>query len=359
MENHLDIKVPQETVNDDFVKIINWFVKFGDYVNKGDDIVEIETSKATLIIEADDNGFIEVFFENDSEVKIGQVIGRISLNPSIVNAKSGKNFEPLVTTSNSLDNSEKITKINTTYSNKAKALIEKHSIDINVFFEQEFVREVDVTNYLQRLTMAPIKHLSEDKEEKINNDNKIKQRDNYNNERNSIWTEAIKSSKDRGKSVVWLILNYIFRNWLLNGLVRWSPYGVIIWVHKLRGVKIGKGCFIDPTSIIETAHPEYITIGHDVRIAAHAVIMTHIKAPNHLRDLGFVPLTLKSVELQNHCFIGVNATILPGVTIGEGSVVASGAVVTSSVKPYCLVSGNPAKVVKVFSKNLSNIPNSK
>jgi acetyltransferase-like isoleucine patch superfamily enzyme len=111
---------------------------------------------------------------------------------------------------------------------------------------------------------------------------------------------------------------------------------------------MGKNCFVDPTAILETAYPENITMGNDVRITAQAVIMTHIKAPQYLRDKGMVPLTLKKVVLEDHCFIGVNAVIMPGVTIGKAAVVASGAVVTVNVPPFTMVAGNPAKDIKHF-----------
>lgn len=45
-------------------------------------------------------------------------------------------------------------------------------------------------------------------------------------------------------------------------------------------------------------------------------------------------------------WIGVNATILKGVTIGEGAIVAAGAIVTKDVPPYSIVGGNPARVIK-------------
>ena len=46
-------------------------------------------------------------------------------------------------------------------------------------------------------------------------------------------------------------------------------------------------------------------------------------------------------------WIGARAIILPGVTIGEGAVVAAGAVVTKDVGPWAVVGGNPAKVIKM------------
>jgi len=76
--------------------------------------------------------------------------------------------------------------------------------------------------------------------------------------------------------------------------------------------------------------------------------MTHIKAPHRLRDLGYVPVVVEPVRLESHSFIGVNSVVMPGVTVGEGAVVASGAVVLADVPPYCMVAGNPAKVVKRF-----------
>lgn len=56
------------------------------------------------------------------------------------------------------------------------------------------------------------------------------------------------------------------------------------------------------------------------------------------------------VKIGNNVWIGMNAVILKGVTIGENSVVAAGAVVTKSVEPNTVVGGNPAIVVKQFEQ---------
>ena len=52
------------------------------------------------------------------------------------------------------------------------------------------------------------------------------------------------------------------------------------------------------------------------------------------------------IKIENECWIGANATILPGVVIGRGSTVAAGAVVTKYVPEYSLVAGVPAKIIK-------------
>lgn len=54
----------------------------------------------------------------------------------------------------------------------------------------------------------------------------------------------------------------------------------------------------------------------------------------------------KDIILEGDNWIGANALILKGVTVGKGAVVAAGAVVTKNVPPYCIVGGIPAKVVK-------------
>lgn len=56
--------------------------------------------------------------------------------------------------------------------------------------------------------------------------------------------------------------------------------------------------------------------------------------------------TVAAVEICNHVWIGTGVTVLPGVRIGEGAVVAAGAVVTKDVPPACLVAGVPARVVR-------------
>ena len=50
--------------------------------------------------------------------------------------------------------------------------------------------------------------------------------------------------------------------------------------------------------------------------------------------------------IQSDAWIGMNAIIMPGVTIGEGAIVAAGSVVSKDVPPYTIVGGNPAKEIK-------------
>jgi len=68
-----------------------------------------------------------------------------------------------------------------------------------------------------------------------------------------------------------------------------------------------------------------------------------IDEASHIRDYGG---TNGDVQIGSDCWISTNAMILSGVTIGDGAVVAAGAVVTKDVEPYAVVGGNPARFIK-------------
>lgn len=84
-----------------------------------------------------------------------------------------------------------------------------------------------------------------------------------------------------------------------------------------------------------------ITIADEVMIAANAQLISN----NHDLDHRSV-IICKPVELCRNCWIGAGATILPGVTIGENSVVGAASVVTADVPPNVIAAGNPARIIR-------------
>jgi acetyltransferase-like isoleucine patch superfamily enzyme len=86
-----------------------------------------------------------------------------------------------------------------------------------------------------------------------------------------------------------------------------------------------------------------ITIEDDVLIGPKVNLITE----NHPLDpANRKALISKPIVVKRNAWIGAAATILPGVTIGENSVVAAGALVTSDVPPNTVVGGVPAKIIK-------------
>ena len=111
-------------------------------------------------------------------------------------------------------------------------------------------------------------------------------------------------------------------------------YGVHIHADEGVFVNFG-GVFLDGGTI---------TIGKKTLIAPGV----HIYTARHPLELAerLEWEDVRPVVIGEHCWIGGHATVLPGVTIGDRSVIGAGAVVTKNVPPDCLAVGNPAKVVK-------------
>jgi maltose O-acetyltransferase len=101
---------------------------------------------------------------------------------------------------------------------------------------------------------------------------------------------------------------------------------------------------------VEISDPHLVTIGNDVGIGAHSQLIAH--DASHKRFIGYT--RVGRITIGNTVFIGQRATILPGVTIGDESIVGAGAVVTTDVPPRTIVAGNPARVVKELSDEYLN-----
>lgn len=92
-----------------------------------------------------------------------------------------------------------------------------------------------------------------------------------------------------------------------------------------------------------------VTIGNNVILAQNIVMSglnhnyTNIEIPIYLQGE-----TVANITIEDDCWIGANAVITAGVTVGKHSVVAGGAVVTKSIPPFSVAVGNPARVIKQY-----------
>lgn len=114
-------------------------------------------------------------------------------------------------------------------------------------------------------------------------------------------------------------------------------------------IVIGKNCSIGEYNHITSTNK--IVIGNNLLTGRWVTITDNSHGKTDFRTLQTPPLmrlvTSKGpVVIGNNVWIGDKATILPGVTIGDGAVIAANAVVTKDVPAYTVVAGNPAKVVK-------------
>ena len=108
-----------------------------------------------------------------------------------------------------------------------------------------------------------------------------------------------------------------------------------------RGMKVGKGftrqqgCFIDPT------HCYLIEIGDEVTMSIRVTLLAHDASTK--KFTGYTKIG--RIKIGNEVFIGANATILPGVTIGDKAVIGAGSVVSQDVPAGSVVAGVPARVI--------------
>lgn len=110
-------------------------------------------------------------------------------------------------------------------------------------------------------------------------------------------------------------------------------------------IELGKGCSVNDYVII--LGNGGVNIGEDVHIASHTVIVAseHIYEKLGRPDFS-VEMRGQGIRIENSVWIGAQAVILDGVTIGTGSVIGAGAVVTKDIPPYAIAVGVPARVIK-------------
>lgn len=127
-------------------------------------------------------------------------------------------------------------------------------------------------------------------------------------------------------------------------------------------ISVGKACYIGDNTRIWAARA--IDIGDNVLIAHNTNIFDNDTHPtdfserrqdaNNIFNGGgrkdFPTLKSKPVRICDDAWIGCNACVMKGVTIGKGAIVAAGSVVTKDVPDFAVVAGNPAKTVKMLRK---------
>jgi acetyltransferase-like isoleucine patch superfamily enzyme len=107
---------------------------------------------------------------------------------------------------------------------------------------------------------------------------------------------------------------------------------------------------------VAIGHGSAFTVGREITIGNGVGISTNVEmfdSPGHPTELALrlagapaLPEDVKPIRIEDNVWIGSGATIYPGITVGEGSIVAWGAIVMSNVPPYVIVAGNPARQIE-------------
>ncbi len=116
---------------------------------------------------------------------------------------------------------------------------------------------------------------------------------------------------------------------------------LLLYMRRLYLVKVWKMdihpmTLVSLKAVLDRTYPRGIHIGEGSAVNFGAVILTHdVVVGKHAHT-----------HIGKYCMVGARAIVMPGLTVGDHSVIAAGAVVTKDVPPNSIVAGNPAKVIR-------------
>ena len=164
----------------------------------------------------------------------------------------------------------------------------------------------------------------------------------------------------KGRSLFWQL------PWYLAGLPLLRAYCLPVSAIKadllrLFGARIGKAPYIKPG--VKVKFPWHLTIGDycwigedawidnlaPVTIGSHVCISqgAYLCTGNHDWTTPNMRLFTRPITLRDGCWVGAKCVVCPGVTLGEGAVLAAGSVAATDIPPFQVWAGNPARFVKL------------
>ena len=113
------------------------------------------------------------------------------------------------------------------------------------------------------------------------------------------------------------------------------------WLRKFYGMQLHPSVRISFKSHVDKTNPKGVVIKKDTVVAFNVTILAHDWATERYGAKNDI-----TTEIGENCFVGCGAIIMPGITIGDEVVIASGSVVTKDVPSNSLIAGNPAKIIR-------------
>jgi acetyltransferase-like isoleucine patch superfamily enzyme len=132
----------------------------------------------------------------------------------------------------------------------------------------------------------------------------------------------------------------VVKNFLVIQIARYTPF--LSWKNWLYRtflhMEVGEQTAVALMVMMDIMFPELIKIGRNCVIGYNTTILAHEYLVDEYR--------LGEVRIGDRVLVGANSTILPGVTIGDGAIVAAGTVVHKDVPPGAFVGGNPMQIIR-------------
>jgi len=370
--------LPAEDVNDEKATIVELYFESEEEIEKGELIYSFETTKAVVDVEADHDGFINYYLSEGDEVTVGSLVCEVSKEKTKIANKQKTQM--------------KKNEINIKPTKKAISLAKKHGLVIEDLGLKGIVKEKDLSPFLkgkdQTLQVDRclildsqkqfIKYLLEDlsfrdlaSEEKI----EIYIKNGHKIGDNVILAEGsvlignnidIKENVKIGKGTYIESPNIqIGKNTTIGNNCEFV--GSIIQIGESNKISnkvnidisggrfpdsnliTGRGCLIANDVYINICRQ--VSIGENVALSPKSMIYTHSYWQSVLDSYN---VTFGPVKIDDNSWLGSMSQILPNVVVNKGSIIISNSLVTNNVKPYTMVGGVSAVIIKEGLKKDNN-----
>lgn len=324
-----DVLMPRIGVNDNYVTLCSWNVKNGEQVKKGQVVAQIETTKESCEIEAEEEGYIQQLIPAKKLVEVGTVIARIC----DVQEKGQK------------QDSEQGDFVECIISTKAQKMMDEYKIDPSVFKGRSIIKEKDVKEYLENNKTVEAPEMNDKMFENkllINGGgcfckvilDILSQRNEYQVvgivDRNCANIKKVKgvdviATNDEQKlkelydEGYWMMINAIGFDGNKHG--RREPYEMM----KKVGFKVPN--VIHARSIIEPS----VRMGEGNLIVAGAIIGTDARIGNNC-IINAGTIISHDCVIGNHCHIASGAVLAGNVVVGENTLIGQGCTVYRDIK---------------------------
>lgn len=331
------LKAPREGASDDTVKVVRWLVAPGARIARGTPVVEIETSKAAIVVEAHRDGYLQPLAAVGQRVQVGHPLATIG-DALRASQATAANTAPSVT-----------------ISHKAQALMQAHGLSAADFAGLSVVRVIDVERMAamrSEKSAGPAAATSGDTDT----------RPHFLGEAldpNADWDAALGAAQhielqDHLTALRKRMQAKFRRHVPLGSLLhdRWElarecgfGEGTSLYDECVifGDVRIGKHVWVGPYTILDGAHAP-LFIGDHTSVGSGCHVYTH-NTIEHALTGGRAARFVRATRIGRACFLSPLCIVGPGSVLGDHTFVAAGSFVQGEFPSQSFLAGNPARRV--------------
>lgn len=327
------LRVPRISANEDVVQVVAVEKEANALCAPGDPLCVLESTKATFVLEAEEEGYVYLTVQRGDRVAFDQVLGYVGSSPLDPSAfpreETGMeeaNGEGLIVTK------------------KAARLLDEHGLRAEEVKPKGVLKASEVEAFLagrrrEPESVDPLYPELERVMKSVDPDGAgIAEVETL--KQTLVWASEVYGKRWERRIPV---LDVLFDRWASARAMGFGEGSNISHLSYVFGdVKVGKNTFVGPFTVLDGSGG--LTIGDHCSIAAGVHLYSHDTIARSLSGHR-AKLARAPTSIGNACFLGPHAVVGKGVTIGDHCFVAANTLVTSDVPSHTAVQGNPARVI--------------